>query len=778
MSALSNHNVIESAGGYQMSKSLRFRAAATAYLSRTPSVAGNRQKWTWSGWVKRGRLGSYNGIFSAYSDQADKNYNSALVLFNTDDTIKFTVLNNIGAGVIVANTNAVFRDPSAWYHIVIVLDTAQAVSTDGLKIYVNGILQTLTVSNYTQNATPLFNSTQLHYIGAYNVNTIWGGGLQVSDGYLADCYFIDGQALTPTSFGQTDTATGQWTAKKYTGTYGTNGFYLPFTNTSTTTTLCADASGNANNWTPNNISLTAGVTYDSMNDVPALNGGVSGTQPAGNYATLNPIDSSLTTISNAGLQCLSGASGSAIAVSTIAVNSGKWYAEFTPNGSLAANDMIGVCDSSAVITARSWNSPNGWAYYANSGQKYNNNTGAAYGATYTNGDVIGVALDCDAGAVTFYKNNVSQGVAFSTGLAGKLLQFMYGSGTASAGVGGNANFGQRPFTYTPPTGYKALCTANLPTPSIARGDAHMGISLAAGASIKSSSEALFSGTQFLEWIKDRANANNHQLLDSVRGLTAVLQSNTIAAETTYVAPTGNSIGWVWKAGSSAVSNTNGTITSSVSANQQAGFSIVSYTGAGGSGSTVGHGLGVAPKMVIVRCRNAGLYDWSVWQIGIGTTSYLVLNNTIASTVDPTLFTGSFNSTVFSIGSWAGINGILNTYIAYCFAEISGYSKFGSYTGNGSADGPFIYCGFKPRYILIKRTNASSDWYIWDTLRDTYNVVSATILTDTTAAETSVGTIDILSNGFKCRSATVVNVSAGTYIFAAFAENPFQYSNAR
>lgn len=750
MSALSNHNVIESAGGYQMTKSLRFRAAATAYLSRTFGTPTNATVFTFSAWVKK----SQNGVWHTLIASATTSTYG--LFFDTADK-----LNLITGGTAVATSTAVFRDPSAWYHILWV---ANGTSN---TVYINGV----SVLTYTGSVGGV-NTATSHRLGA-----IVAGGYNL-DGYLADCYFIDGQALAPTSFGQTDAATGQWTAKKYTGTYGTNGFYLPFTNTSTTATLCADASGNSNNWTPNNISLTAGVTYDSMNDVPALNGGVSGTQPAGNYATLNPIDSSLTTISNAGLQCLSGASVSAIAVSTIAVNSGKWYAEFTPNGSLAANDMIGVCDSSAVITARSWNSPNGWAYYANSGQKYNNNTGAAYGATYTNGDVIGVALDCDAGAVTFYKNNVSQGVAFSTGLAGKLLQFMYGSGTASAGVGGNANFGQRPFTYTPPTGYKALCTANLPTPSIARGDAHMGISLAAGASIKSSSEALFSGTQFLEWIKDRANANNHQLLDSVRGLTAVLQSNTIAAETTYVAPTGNSIGWVWKAGSSAVSNTNGTITSSVSANQQAGFSIVSYTGAGGSGSTVGHGLGVAPKMVIVRCRNAGLYDWSVWQIGIGTTSYLVLNNTIASTVDPTLFTGSFNSTVFSIGSWAGINGILNTYIAYCFAEISGYSKFGSYTGNGSADGPFIYCGFKPRYILIKRTNASSDWYIWDTLRDTYNVVSATILTDTTAAETSVGTIDILSNGFKCRSATVVNVSAGTYIFAAFAENPFQYSNAR
>ena len=772
MSALSNHNVIESAGGYQMSKSLRFRAAATAYLSRTPSVAGNRQKWTWSGWVKRGRLGSYNGIFSAYSDQTDKNYNSALVLFNTDDTIKFSVLNTVGSNVIVANTNAVFRDTSAWYHITIALDTTQAVSTDGLKIYVNGILQTLTVSNYTQNATPLFNSTQLHYIGAYNVNTILGGGLQVYDGYLADCYFIDGQALAPTSFGQTDTATGQWIAKRYTGTYGTNGFYLPFTNTSTTATLCADASGNSNNWTPNNISLTAGVTYDSMNDVPALNGGYSGTQPAGNYCVMNPLDNGGNTLSSGNLDVTSPAATAPLVRGTIGVSSGKWYWEFVTT--VVGTTSVGVslqnnpASSSVGLDAYSWG-------YLNDARKYYNNVATAYGSAYIANDIVGIALDMDAGTITFYKNGVSQGQAFS-GISGIVFPAVSDYSTATSSW--SFNFGQRPFTYTPPTGYKALCTANLPTPSIARGDAHMGISLAAGASIKSSAEALFSGSQFLEWIKDRANANNHQLLDSVRGLTAVLQSNTIAAETTYVAPTGNSVGWVWKAGSSAVSNTNGTITSSVSANQQAGFSIVSYTGTGGSGSTVGHGLGVAPKMVIVRCRNAGLYDWSVWQIGIGTTSYLVLNNTIASTVDPTLFTGSFNSTVFSIGSWAGINGNLNTFIAYCFAEVAGFSKFGSYTGNGSADGPFIYCGFKPRYILIKRTNAASDWYIWDTLRDTYNVVSATILTDTTAAETSVGTIDILSNGFKCRSATVVNVSAGAYIFAAFAENPFQYSNAR
>jgi len=307
------------------------------------------------------------------------------------------------------------------------------------------------------------------------------------------------------------------------------------------------------------------------------------------------------------------------------------------------------------------------------------------------------------------------------------------------------------------------------------------------------------------WIKDRSVGYNHVLQDSVRGATAAakLSSNLTDAEgSANLAPYGNVsafnsngfslvagsvdsrqtnasgdayIGWQWKAGGTAVSNTAGSITSSVSANTTAGFSVVTYTGNATNPSTVGHGLGVVPSMIIIKNRSV-VSSWLTYHQSIGNTNYLLLDATIASAASASAWNNTTpTSTVFTIGSFGNGNG--NGIVAYCFAPVAGYSAFGSYTGNGSADGPFVYLGFRPRFVMIKWTNVES-WYIFDTSRGTYNVIGPYMVPNTSAAEATYTAVDILSNGFKLRDTNNFVNSSGTYIYAAFAENPTKFANAR
>ena len=458
MSLLQNSNAISS-GSYTINNSLRFRASASAYLNRTFASGGNQQILTWSFWTKRGALGSsqilfVTGVASSYE---------ATIKFTSNNTLEvldFTV----GSGYrIRLITTQVFRDPSAWYHIVLAIDTTQATNTNRVKVYVNGSQITAfdTATYPSQNLNTNFNVANTYYIGRY-----YASSTDLLDGYLAEYNFVNGQALTPSSFGQTDALTGVWTAKKYTGTYGTNGFYLPFSNTTSATTLAYDASGNGNNWTPNNISTTAGVTYDAMIDSPTVT--PSGTRPVGNYCVGNPnaTISGYTTFTNGNLQVnFTSSSNGSIGLGTTGLSSGKWYWEgqIVANGSDSNRPEFGVVNESFNYSAATGAYDigavaSGWTY-RKSGNKYNSGTSSAYGASYTTNDVIGIALDMDAKTITFYKNGVSQGQAFNN-LSGTIFP-AYG-GFASGGTNSIAiNFGQRPFAYTPPTGFKALCTTNL-----------------------------------------------------------------------------------------------------------------------------------------------------------------------------------------------------------------------------------------------------------------------------------------------------------------------------
>jgi len=349
-------------------------------------------------------------------------------------------------------------------------------------------------------------------------------------------------------------------------------------------------------------------------------------------------------------------------------------------------------------------------------------------------------------------------------------------GTAS----GIFNFGQRPFAYTAPSGFKALCTANLPAPTIEDGSTVMDVVLDTGANILTAAQGAIGGSADLLWIKDRANSNNHQLIDTVRGGTATLQSNTTAAETTYSAPSGSSVAWTWDAGSSTVTNNDGTITSQVRANPSAGFSVVTYTANNTAGATIGHGLGVTPSFIIVKSRN-NVNSWNCYHASLGNTKGIDLNSTNAANTSSNYWNNtSPTSSVFSVALFT--NNSTYTYVAYCFADVEGFSAFGSYTGNGSTDGPFVYTGFRPAFVLIKLAVGSTEsWTINDAARNPYNVSDAILYPNTSDAE-GVGSgayIDFNVNGFKIRNSNPRNNGSGyTYIYAAFAENPFKNSLAR
>jgi hypothetical protein len=304
------------------------------------------------------------------------------------------------------------------------------------------------------------------------------------------------------------------------------------------------------------------------------------------------------------------------------------------------------------------------------------------------------------------------------------------------------------------------------------------------------------------WCKNRPSVLYHGLYDAVRGTgtTKGLSSNSYEAEganalyinltsfnsdgftlgatvnTNQINKSGeNHVSWNWLGANTTVSNTSGSITSTVSANTTSGFSIVSYTGTGAN-ATIGHGLGVAPKMIILKNRTNGAADWRVYHASVGNTVFLKLNTTGATVTASTAWNNTTpTSSVFSVGTSADVNENTATFIAYCFADVKGFSKFGSYTGNGSSDGPMIYTGFKPAFILRKRTDSTGDWYIEDNKRNTYNPVDLILEPNLTSAEGTASSmsVDFLSNGFKIRGTSLDgNASGGTYIYAAFAENPF------
>jgi len=759
--------------GYQISRSIRLRSSANATFTRTPSVDGNRKKWTWSAWVKRGSLGSSGYLMSCTSQSG--NDGIAALYFSGDQLQTYYDTNTTNPSGAVGP--AVYRDPSAWYHIVWAVDAANSIH----YVYVNNVLVSTDTSKYPVNYDYAMNRSG--YV--QNMGTQAWGAANYFDGYLTEVNFIDGQALTPSSFGETDAVTGVWKPKKYAGTYGTNGFYLNFSDNSAATAAAIgkDYSGNGNNWTPNNISVTAGATYDSMLDVPTQ--WADGGNGRGNYCVMSPLDGVLPTTTNGNLQMSIGAGTSSIGCSTFAVTSGKWYWEVSPS-TISNNAMrIGVSDFSLPPSGRLSSAAGGWIY-ASSGNKVNNGTSVSYGSSYTTSNIIGVALDMDTGTLEFFEDGVSQGVAYSTGLAGKLIGASLGSGTGTGPQAAAFNFGQRPFSYTPPTGFKALNTLNLPTPTILKGNQYFDATLWSGNSTDARVITTNVGTVDLAWVKRRNGVDDHRLANSVLGGNKHLKSNTTDAESTGTtviqafsgstftlgtdgsvnATGGTYVGWTWQEGPTQ------------------GFDIVTYTGTGAN-RTIAHNLGVEPRMIIVKGRspvsNWNVFHKSVFDINVAYT--LQLNSTTypSGGGSPTIFNSTApDGSVFSLGSSSDVNGSGSTYVAYLFSEVAGFYKFGSYTGNGSADGPFVFCGFRPRFVLLKiASSTTGSWLLVDSVRQTYNVLGPYLLPDSNGAEGTTNILDFTSNGFKIRgNGGSYNTSSATHIFAAFAENPFKNALAR
>ena len=771
-----------------LNNSLRFRASASAYLSRTfVSTGTNNKIQTFSAWVKRGLLSSSTDyrLMGGYDGSSA---NSMEINFNNDSLrLEFG-----GAANNPVITTQVFRDPSAWYHIVIAIDTTQATAANRVKMYVNGnqITAFSTATYPAQNALSQLTSANINN----RIGSSWSGS-NPFDGYMTDINFIDGQALEPYYFGNND-AYGNWKPIQYKGTYGTNGFYLNGRGT--------DNSGNGNNWTENNFntSNSALTTYDIMLDVPT-----NTSATVANYAVLNPLKNGGTAPSGGNLNIVSSFDNT-MCLASIGMSSGKWYWEQVQTASTGS--VAGIAQDNAGLSTYIGGNANSWGYHP-SGLTYTNATSSSYGNTWTTNDIIGVAFDADNGKLYFSKNGTFQNSgnpvtgtnpAYSSLTTTPYFPaFQTNSSTTSS-----INFGQRPFSYTPPSGFVALNTYNLPTPTILQGNKYMDATLYTGTG---TSQVLVNQGQFKPdfiWLKGRNVVSDHAAYDSVRGVTQRLEVNSTGAENTELqgvtAFNSNGVtigtmaqinqspytfvGWQWQAGQgTSTSNTSGSITSTVSVNTTAGFSVVTYTGTGAN-ATVGHGLGVAPKWIIVKRRSAA-DSWAVYNQNLTSAAYILeLQTTGAQANVPSCFNSTApTSTVFSVGTNTGTNGSASTYVAYCWAEIAGFSKFGSYTGNNSLDGPFVYLGFRPKFIMFKDSSQVSVWSIMDSARETYNVQSIALAPNNSFAEstyTGYAQADFLSNGFKIRANNANqywnNVSGNTYIYMAFAENPFNNANAR
>ena len=584
---------------------------------------------------------------------------------------------------------------------------------------------------------------------------------------------------------------------------GATYIYMAFADTRDAT-FFGDTSGNDNNWTPNKLNNT-----DVMPDSPVTN-----------FATYNPALPSSMVLSEGNLEATQASTTWVTTAATFAVSSGKWYWESKSTG--GNYQMIGIVpDSYSNYTSYAGSTADSYSYYPFSGQatsfKFNNNAGTVYGNLGTIGDIFSVALDLDAGTLEFFKNNVSQGVAF-TGLSGTFYPAVsnytsdsianFGQDSSFAGnetpQGNTDDNGQGDFYYAPPSGFLALNRNNLPAPTILDPADYFNTVLYTGDGTTDRDITGYDFQPDFLWHKARNKTYNHYLFDVVRGNSSLLKSNTTQAEYTSTTGFNNFISngfnvdqvsgwemnesgstyanWGWLAGGTAVSNTDGSITSQVSANQDAGFSVVTYTGNATSGATVGHGLGVSPDMVIVKNRSAGSTSWPVYHNTMGTGDFLYLNSTQQQFTDTGVFNTAPTSSSIVLGSYSVTNGSGNDMIAYCFSEIEGYSKIGSYTGNGSIDGPFVHCGFRPAWIMFKRTDDSGSWFTFDNKRSGYNVDNDSLSPDLSTSEfdgAAFNFIDILSNGFKMRDTfSGRNASGGSYTFIAFAEAPFKNANAR
>jgi hypothetical protein len=782
--------------GYEIEQSLRFDGSS--HLNFTPSsTASTRRQMTFSFWSKHDGTYNIDGVFTSGTSSY---YDS--VVFD-GDTCATAIANSGATGLgAVLYPAARLRDPSAWLHYVMVLDTPNATAGDRLRIYINGERVTAFASSPVaadpdpgQNYdTKYWNTTATHRLGSAAFS---GSPDRFFSGYLAEVHCVFGSALDPTDFGEFDN-NGVWRPIAYTGSHGTNGFYLTF-DPSATNGIGHDHSGNGNNWTASGFT-TSGTGTDVMSDTPTTN-----------WCTLNPLDS-IGVTSNGNLQSTVVGTSPRGSAGTLAVSSGKWYLEVTMGSTTNNRLIVGIVDagfdtlSSSSIPTDSTNSV---FYFSLNGRTYIDGADATYGATFTTNDVIGIALNIDDDEITFYKNGTSQGTITSKTFSG-YYKFSAFLGTSSGSGSFTVNFGQRAFEYTQPTGFNSWSTANLPAPTVKKGSSYFDTVTYSGATSGTAGAGTtqaVTGLGFspdLVWIKNRSNGNSHGLFDQVRGAVNALRSDLTNAEATtnssgalsafnsngFTLANGSSgsdqailthqsgytyVAWAWDAGGAGSSNTDGTITSTVSANPTAGFSIGTYTADGSNANrTVGHGLGVAPEFIIVKNRDTTGRHWLIWHKGFNDNDKALLF-TDAAVADNRFGPSAPTSTVFGLYGGQG-NYNSDDHVFYAFAGVEGYSKIGSFVGTGSADGPFVFCGFRPAYVWLKGSTFASNWNTYDSARSEYNAADDLLRLNSAAAEVSdysPAAIDLLSNGFKIRTSSGDwNSSGQTFVFCAFAEHPF------
>ena len=755
---------------YEIDQSIRFNDDDSAYLTRTPGSAGNQRTFTFSTWVKFCTIKADNTLFSSWIASGASAY--ALIYIDGTFNLRFEDQNN--TKII---TDQVFRDTSAWYHVVVRVDTTDSTSGDRYQMYINGSrvtsfkTETQPAVNYQTNV----NKAQPHYLGRNG----YSAAMLYSDLYQAETHFIDGTALDASSFGETNDD-GVWVPKAYDGSYGTNGFYITG---ETAGDLGEDFSGNNNDFT------SAGLTTaDQMLDTPTLN-----------YPTLNSavIYQSGLLLSDGNLDAF-GSSGSGwnLIPATMQIPStGKWAFECTILSS--GYIMIGFASAKDINNFQgsgkyfSLMQNAGWLYNTETNKRVNgSNTNSGGLAGLTTNDVVECMIDNDAGTMTFLKNGSAYASLSGLNPLEQPAIAVYTNGAYRAKV----DFGQ--IDYVPSdSSYSAINSSTLPTATVTDGSKYFQSTLYEGngstQSIDQDGNSTFQPDWV--WIKNRDATDAHALFDAVRGVTKVISSDATTTEATnddtltgfesdgfalgddVIVNTNNEsyVGWQWKANGSGSSNTDGSINSTVSANTTAGFSIVKYTGNATVGATVGHGLGVVPKMFVVKPLGAA-EGWAVYHEAMGNTKAMYWN------LAATPYTGSYywnnttpTSSVFTLSNHVLNNGSGNIMIAYCFAEIPGYSSFGSYEGNSNADGQFVYTGFKPSFIMTKNMDTADQWGIRDTARNPFNITDKLLNPNAATAETSAasGYIDILSNGFKARSADS-NINTQSILYMAFAENPF------
>ena len=820
------------ATGYQIANSARFNGTSTK-LTRTPSSTGNRRMLTFSAWIKQGDVNeSINGnAFFSAGVNGDK--------FSYQSGSKFRISGNV---VFTAwgtrDWDGVQRDAGGWKHIVVRYDTAQGNELARSRLFINGVEAPVnyTYSTITQNYETRYNHTaDAHWLGALNNGAYF-------DGYMAEVHWIDGAIVSPNAFGEVGDY-GEWKPKEYVpgdyAAYGTNGYYLNFADSSH---FGKDVSGNGNNWTD-----TGFGTHDQMLD-----------SPTNNFAVFNPVmlaPNMGTQITEGNLKNYEGSTHGGYphnSFSTMAVTSGKWYFE-TKNTTVYG--YVGIYDLDfggalpndirSPVTNPPSDYSGGYGVDISSGVKENNNSRASYGSGIATGDKVMCAFDVDAGKIWWGKNGTwfasgnpataanpaytgqdfGNACPFVTTQDGSTSIINFGqdstfAGTDTNGAGASDSGGVGDFYYAPPSGFKSLCTSNLPSVAVVPSE-NFNTVLYDGSSSTPLAVTGVGFTPDLVWLKQRTSSATHGLFSILNGAGAsngyqYLQSDKNDAESrqwgevtfdsdgwsgvdsayngSFAHDFGQNgktfVSWNWKANGSGASNTNGSInTTKTSANVAAGFSIGKYTGTG-SAATIGHGLSSAPEMVIIKSLDAS-EDWAVFHIDIAAgQGYATLNTTDAPTTGSSRRLRFGNdtdgvvpdSTKIYIGSNGMVNTSNNDYLAYAFHSVDGYSKVGKYTGNGSTNGAFVNTGFRPQWIMVKNIGGSGNsWSILDTKRNTFNPMNKDIAADSSDAEYSRTTIytDVTSNGFKFRGTNSwTNSNDVIYIYIAFAETPFKYSNAR